>query len=66
MLRSSEREFAHYLNIATGSASETEYHLLLARDLGYLDLPAHAALSERVRETRKMLSAFHRRLIAHS
>jgi len=29
-------EFAHFLNIALGSANETEYFLLLAKDLKYL------------------------------
>jgi four helix bundle protein len=29
--RKSEREFARYLDIAAGSASETEYHILLAK-----------------------------------
>ena len=31
-------EFVHFLQVAFGSASEAEYHLLLARDLGYMDL----------------------------
>jgi four helix bundle protein len=33
--RNSPREFKHFLTIAAGSASELEYHLLLARDLGF-------------------------------
>jgi len=32
------RELARFLEIAFRSASETEYHLLLARDLGYLEI----------------------------
>ena len=35
--RSGEREFARFLRIALGSASELEYHLILATDLGYLE-----------------------------
>lgn len=62
--RLSEREFAHFLNIATGSASETEYHLLLARDLEYLSNDAYSQLAAQVQECRKMLSAFHRTLTA--
>lgn len=62
--RHSEREFAHFLNIATGSASETEYHLLLARDLGYIPAEAHSQLTAQVQECRKMLAAFHRKLTA--
>ncbi|MDE3057272.1 MAG: four helix bundle protein [Bacteroidota bacterium] len=34
--RHTEAEFAHFLQIAAGSASEVEYHLLLARDLDYI------------------------------
>jgi len=32
-------EFQRYLQIASGSASELDYHLLLARDLGFLPDP---------------------------
>ena len=31
------REFVYFLRIALRSASETEYHLLLAKDLKYVD-----------------------------
>ena len=34
--RPSDGEIARFLQIARGSASETEYHVLLARDLHYL------------------------------
>jgi four helix bundle protein len=35
--RSGNGEFHRFLNIAAGSASELEYHFLLARDLGFLE-----------------------------
>ena len=38
--RDGERDLARFISIAAGSASETEYHLLLARDLEYLPLIA--------------------------
>jgi len=38
--RSSAAEYAHFLNIAEGSLVETEYLLLLSRDLGYLSTQA--------------------------
>jgi four helix bundle protein len=34
--RNSEKEFIHFLHLATGSGNELEYHFLLARDLGYI------------------------------
>ena len=34
--RFGKAEFHHFLNIARGSLSETQCHLLVARDLGYL------------------------------
>ena len=42
--------------IAMGSASELEYHLLLARDLGYLDTRNYQKLSEQTGEVKRMLS----------
>jgi four helix bundle protein len=35
--RDGDAEFARFLRIAMGSASELDYHLLLARDLGFLN-----------------------------
>jgi four helix bundle protein len=34
--RSGDAELARFMLVAMGSASELEYHLLLAHDLGYL------------------------------
>jgi four helix bundle protein len=38
-------EFHRFLQIAMGSASELEYHLLLSRDLKILDTELHASLN---------------------
>jgi four helix bundle protein len=35
--RNADAELARFCSIAAGSASEMEYHLLLARDLGLID-----------------------------
>ncbi len=32
--KNSQNEFAHFLNIALGSANEAEYFLILSKDLG--------------------------------
>jgi four helix bundle protein len=36
--RNSDKEFNQFLNIALGSASETEYLLTLSKDLNYIEL----------------------------
>ncbi len=43
--RSTNNELARFIDIATGSASEVEYQLFLAKDLGYLpeDVTVHCA-----------------------
>jgi len=64
--RSGDRDLARFLSIAAGSASEVEYLLLLSTDLGYLAPEAHAELSARVVEVKKMLDAFHRKLTAET
>ncbi len=53
----SNAEFQRFLNIATGSASELEYHFLLARDLGYLPEDQYQKLDHAVIEVRKMLAS---------
>jgi four helix bundle protein len=56
--KNSRPEFARFLQIALGSASELEYQFLLARDLGYLVAEIPHQLWEQVVETKKMLSGF--------
>jgi len=60
--RRSDTELAHFLGIAAGSASETEYQLLLAHDLGYLADSDHHALDAQVNEVKRMLNAFIQKL----
>jgi four helix bundle protein len=52
------------LEIATGSASELEYHLLLAADLGLLDAVTHESLHRRVVEVKRMLTSLRQTLRA--
>jgi len=51
-------EFARILQLALGVASELEYELLLAHDLGYLAIEQHQQLTERAIEVKKMLTGF--------
>ena len=60
--RFGDRELAHFISIASGSATETEYHLIVARDLGYLHPDIHAQRDQQVNEVKKMLASFHRTL----
>lgn len=47
-----------------GSASELEYHLLLARDLKLIDPTDHERFSRDVIELKRMLTALHHKLTA--
>ena len=60
--RDSENELARFLEIAMGSASELEYHLLLAHDLGFLDHETYRRLDDAVVEIKRMLAPFIRRI----
>ncbi|MGD0694337.1 MAG: four helix bundle protein [Terriglobia bacterium] len=55
-------EFSHFLQIASGSASELEYHLLLAHDLHFLDGSDYDRLNGEVTEIKRMLSSFQQKL----
>jgi four helix bundle protein len=63
--RRGEKEFARFLSVAAGSASETEYQLLLARDLGYLDDDAYDQLNQLTNEVKKMLNSLIQKLTAN-
>jgi four helix bundle protein len=55
-------EFQRYLNIAAGSASELEYHFLLARDLSLMDDPQYTELDAAVTEVKRMLASLIRKV----
>jgi four helix bundle protein len=55
-------EFQRFLGIAAGSASELEYHFLLAHDLGFLDDVGHRNLNRRIVEVKRMLAALIRKV----
>ena len=56
--RGGDGDFSRFLQIAAGSASELEYHLLLAHDLNLLDHQTHEQLAASVREVKQMLTSF--------
>jgi four helix bundle protein len=55
--RRSDGEMARFVQIAMGSGAELSYHLLLARDLGFLENEKYASLSSVIDRVMKMLSA---------
>jgi four helix bundle protein len=55
--RGGKAELARFLLISVGSASELEYHLLLAKDLELLDREAYVALNHDVTEIKRMLAS---------
>lgn len=64
--RAGDAEFARFLQIAMGSASELEYQLILARDLTYLDLKEYEDLDRDTAEVKRMLARLIGKLKAES
>jgi four helix bundle protein len=60
--RSGKRDFARFLQVALGSASELEYHLVLAAELKLIDSATHAQMDAAVVEVKRMLTGFIRKL----
>ena len=54
--RTGDAELARFLRIAMGSASELEYHLLLAHDLDLLGDSDHKKLTNSTTEVKRMLT----------
>lgn len=50
-------ELARFLQIGMGSASEVEYHILLARDLNLLSKKIYEDLNGRIVEVKRMLAS---------
>jgi four helix bundle protein len=60
--RNGDAEFARFCSIAMGSASELEYHLLLAKDLKLIKAKDHDELTQRTMELKRMLTGLRQRL----
>ena len=54
--RKSTKEFANFLSIAQGSASELETELLIAHRLGYLDEVAYRKLRSEIDDIGRMIT----------
>jgi four helix bundle protein len=64
--RGTDAEFKQFVQIAIGSASETVYQLLLARDLGYIKEEAYNQLAKEISEIKQMLASLIKKLKADS
>jgi four helix bundle protein len=62
--RRGKADFARFLQVALGSGSELEYHLLLALDLGLMDRSSYQPLEEAVIEVKRMLTGFIKKLMS--
>lgn len=52
--RNTDADFARFLQMAMGSASETEYQLILARDLEFLSQESYENLHRDIEEVKRM------------
>jgi four helix bundle protein len=62
--RRGNSELHRFLQIAMGSASELEYHLLLSRDLDFMSTAAYEHLRTQVTEIKRMLASLIRKVDA--
>jgi four helix bundle protein len=60
--KATHAELARFSEIALGSLTELDNHLLFARDAGVIGAACHSELAPRVDELRRMLYAFIRSL----
>lgn len=59
--RGGNNDFARFLQIALGSASEAKYLMFLTTDLGYLPRELHVDFRSRINEIMRMLTALQSR-----
>jgi four helix bundle protein len=53
--KNTQAEFAHFLTIALGSANESEYFLILSKDLNYLNQNKFSELYNSINEIKAIL-----------
>jgi four helix bundle protein len=58
-----QREFARFLDIAIKSASETQSHIISARDRRLISDAAHSQLVDEVSQIRRMLYALRKKVL---
>ena len=53
--RNSDKEFNQFLNIALGSACETEYLFILSKDLNYVEIEVFENLNQKINEIKSKI-----------
>jgi four helix bundle protein len=61
--RAAPRDYGHFLNMAEGSLSETEYLVLVSRDLGYISIETANGYLVELTELMKMLYGLRRTIL---
>jgi four helix bundle protein len=56
--RPSYADFARFLGIALGSLSEVDYYVVIAKDLGYVDVATASEMGLKIAELRRMMTRF--------
>ncbi len=60
--RRGNAELHRFLQMAMGSSNELEYHLLLSKDLHYLNVDTHRQMQAQVEEVKRMLASLIRKV----
>jgi len=60
--RNSNADIAHFIQIGIGSLYETEYHIILAHDLGYISNETFIDVSNRINELRMKMIKYNERV----
>jgi len=60
--RRGKKDYAHFINMAEGSLEETRYHILIAKDLGYIGEQDFRELSDYCAEISKILHVLYRKI----
>jgi len=64
--RDTQAELARFIHIAGGSASELEYQLILAHELGYINKDLYPELNSAINEIKRMLNGFEKAVRANT
>ena len=60
--RNRNADIAHFIQIGIGSLCETEYHIILAHDLGYISKETFIDVSNRINELRMKMIKYNERV----